>query len=177
MPAYGGELVVDVEHRVDGWVHGFDGHLGLEVANGRLLGRLVVDDVVEAVLDGALVGVIVGDGFVIADAEFGLQVVKSPEFVQRVRELRFMRRAVLLGRLGEAGEPGVEVDEELVEVRCGDAELAARRLPSRRRGCRASEGNPARAVTTLFLDASVLLAAFDPEDDHYEPASALLVNT
>jgi predicted nucleic acid-binding protein len=32
-------------------------------------------------------------------------------------------------------------------------------------------------VTTLFLDASVLLAAFDPEDDHYEPASALLVDT
>jgi predicted nucleic acid-binding protein len=32
-------------------------------------------------------------------------------------------------------------------------------------------------VTTLFLDASVLLAAFDPEDDHCEPASALLVNT
>jgi predicted nucleic acid-binding protein len=31
-------------------------------------------------------------------------------------------------------------------------------------------------VTTLFLDASVLLAAFDPEDDHHEPASALLVN-
>ncbi len=32
-------------------------------------------------------------------------------------------------------------------------------------------------MTTLFLDASVLLAAFDPEDDHYEPASALLVDT
>jgi predicted nucleic acid-binding protein len=31
-------------------------------------------------------------------------------------------------------------------------------------------------VTTLFLDASVLLAAFDPEDDHYEPASDLLVD-
>jgi predicted nucleic acid-binding protein len=31
-------------------------------------------------------------------------------------------------------------------------------------------------VTTLLLDASVLLAAFDPEDDHYEPASALLVD-
>lgn len=30
-------------------------------------------------------------------------------------------------------------------------------------------------MTTLLLDASVLLAAFDPEDDHYEPASALLV--
>lgn len=30
---------------------------------------------------------------------------------------------------------------------------------------------------TLFLDASVLLAAFDPEDDRYEPASALLVDT
>jgi predicted nucleic acid-binding protein len=29
-------------------------------------------------------------------------------------------------------------------------------------------------VTTLLLDASVLLAAFDPEDDHYEPARALL---
>lgn len=32
-------------------------------------------------------------------------------------------------------------------------------------------------MTTLLLDASVLLAAFDPEDDHYEPASALLVDT
>jgi predicted nucleic acid-binding protein len=32
-------------------------------------------------------------------------------------------------------------------------------------------------VTTLFLDASVLLAAFDPEDDHHEPASALLVDS
>lgn len=32
-------------------------------------------------------------------------------------------------------------------------------------------------MTTLFLDASVLLAAFDPEDDHYEPARALLVDT
>lgn len=31
-------------------------------------------------------------------------------------------------------------------------------------------------MTTLFLDASVLLAAFDPEDDHYAPASALLVD-
>ncbi len=31
-------------------------------------------------------------------------------------------------------------------------------------------------MTTLLLDASVLLAAFDPEDDHYEPASALLVD-
>lgn len=31
-------------------------------------------------------------------------------------------------------------------------------------------------MTTLFLDASVLVAAFDPEDDHYEPASTLLVN-
>jgi predicted nucleic acid-binding protein len=29
-------------------------------------------------------------------------------------------------------------------------------------------------VTRLLLDASVLLAAFDPEDDHYEPARALL---
>ena len=29
-------------------------------------------------------------------------------------------------------------------------------------------------MTTLLLDASVLLAAFDPEDDHYEPARALL---
>jgi adhesin HecA-like repeat protein len=29
-------------------------------------------------------------------------------------------------------------------------------------------------VTTLLLDASVLLAAFDPEDDHYEPARGLL---
>jgi len=32
-------------------------------------------------------------------------------------------------------------------------------------------------VTTLLLDASVLLAAFDPEDDHYGPASALLVDS
>lgn len=31
-------------------------------------------------------------------------------------------------------------------------------------------------MTTLFLDASVLLAAFDPEDDHHEPASTLLVD-
>lgn len=31
-------------------------------------------------------------------------------------------------------------------------------------------------MTTLLLDASVLLAAFDPEDDHHEPASALLVD-
>jgi predicted nucleic acid-binding protein len=29
-------------------------------------------------------------------------------------------------------------------------------------------------VTTLLLDASVLLAAFDPEDDYHEPARALL---
>lgn len=29
-------------------------------------------------------------------------------------------------------------------------------------------------MTTLLLDASVLLAAFDPEDDYYEPARALL---
>jgi predicted nucleic acid-binding protein len=29
-------------------------------------------------------------------------------------------------------------------------------------------------VTTLLLDASVLLAAFDPEDDHHEPARFLL---
>jgi predicted nucleic acid-binding protein len=29
-------------------------------------------------------------------------------------------------------------------------------------------------VTTLFLDASVLLAAFDSEDDHHEPSRALL---
>jgi predicted nucleic acid-binding protein len=31
-------------------------------------------------------------------------------------------------------------------------------------------------VTTLLLDASVLLAAFDPEDDHHEPARSLLEN-
>jgi predicted nucleic acid-binding protein len=31
-------------------------------------------------------------------------------------------------------------------------------------------------VTTLLLDASVLLAAFDPEDDHHEPARGLLEN-
>lgn len=29
-------------------------------------------------------------------------------------------------------------------------------------------------MTTLLLDASVLLAAFDPEDDYHEPARALL---
>lgn len=29
-------------------------------------------------------------------------------------------------------------------------------------------------MTTLLLDASVLLAALDPEDDHHEPARALL---
>jgi predicted nucleic acid-binding protein len=29
-------------------------------------------------------------------------------------------------------------------------------------------------VTTLLLDASVLLAAFDPDDDHHEPARDLL---
>jgi predicted nucleic acid-binding protein len=29
-------------------------------------------------------------------------------------------------------------------------------------------------VTTLLLDASVLLAAFDPEDNHHEPARVLL---
>jgi predicted nucleic acid-binding protein len=29
-------------------------------------------------------------------------------------------------------------------------------------------------VTTLLLDASVLLAALDPEDDHHDPARALL---
>jgi predicted nucleic acid-binding protein len=29
-------------------------------------------------------------------------------------------------------------------------------------------------VTTLLLDASVLLAAFDPEDDHHESARAIL---
>lgn len=31
-------------------------------------------------------------------------------------------------------------------------------------------------MTTLLLDASVLLAAFDPEDDHYRPSRALLVD-
>lgn len=31
-------------------------------------------------------------------------------------------------------------------------------------------------MTTLLLDASVLLAAFDPEDDHHEPARGLLEN-
>jgi predicted nucleic acid-binding protein len=31
-------------------------------------------------------------------------------------------------------------------------------------------------VTTLLLDASVLLAAFDPEDDHHKPARGLLKN-
>lgn len=29
-------------------------------------------------------------------------------------------------------------------------------------------------MTTLLLDASVLLAAFDPEDDHHKPARGLL---
>lgn len=32
-------------------------------------------------------------------------------------------------------------------------------------------------MTTLLLDASVLLAAFDPEDEHHVPASALLAST
>jgi predicted nucleic acid-binding protein len=32
-------------------------------------------------------------------------------------------------------------------------------------------------VTTLLLDASVLLAAFDPEDEHHESARSLLANT
>lgn len=32
-------------------------------------------------------------------------------------------------------------------------------------------------MTTLFLDASVLLAAFDPEDDHHEPSRILLENS
>lgn len=31
-------------------------------------------------------------------------------------------------------------------------------------------------MTTLLLDASVLLAAFDPEDDHHESARGLLEN-
>lgn len=31
-------------------------------------------------------------------------------------------------------------------------------------------------MTTLLLDASVLLAAFDPEDDHHEAARGLLEN-
>ena len=31
-------------------------------------------------------------------------------------------------------------------------------------------------MTTLLLDASVLLAAFDPDDDNHEPARALLEN-
>lgn len=31
-------------------------------------------------------------------------------------------------------------------------------------------------MTTLLLDASVLLAAFDPEDDHHESARSLLEN-
>ena len=52
----------------------FGGQLGLEIANSRLLGRLLVHDVIEAVLDGALVGVVVGDGFEVAGAEFGLAV-------------------------------------------------------------------------------------------------------
>lgn len=47
----GGKLVVDIEHRVDGGVRGFGSQWGLEVANSRLLGRFVVDDVVKAVLD------------------------------------------------------------------------------------------------------------------------------
>jgi predicted nucleic acid-binding protein len=32
-------------------------------------------------------------------------------------------------------------------------------------------------VTTLLLDASVLLAAFDPDDHHHEPARSLLVGS
>ncbi|HEX8959146.1 MAG TPA: PIN domain-containing protein, partial [Solirubrobacterales bacterium] len=47
-------------------------------------------------------------------------------------------------------------------------------LAPRRTLCRAGEGNAARSVTTLLLDASVLLAAFDPEDDHHKPARGLL---
>lgn len=31
-------------------------------------------------------------------------------------------------------------------------------------------------MTTLLLDASVVLAAFDPEDDHHQSANALLVD-
>lgn len=40
--------------------------------------------------------------------------------------------------------------------------------------CLTGQGNATRSVTTLLLDASVLLAAFDPEDQHHEPARALL---
>jgi predicted nucleic acid-binding protein len=32
-------------------------------------------------------------------------------------------------------------------------------------------------LTTLLLDASAILAAFDPEDKSHEPASALLIDT
>ena len=31
-------------------------------------------------------------------------------------------------------------------------------------------------MTTLLLDASVLLAAFDPDDDHHQPSRKLLVD-
>ncbi len=56
----------------------------------------------------------------------------------------------------------------------GDAIAAPRRLPPRRARRGAGEGDAARSVTALLLDASVLLAAFDPEDDHHESAQALL---
>jgi predicted nucleic acid-binding protein len=38
------------------------------------------------------------------------------------------------------------------------------------------EGDAARALTTLLLDASAILAAFDPEDMSHVPASALLTD-
>src|SRR5436190_2649995 len=57
----------------------------------------------------------------------------------------------------------------------GNAIAAQRRLAPRRTRCGAGKGNAARSVT-LLLDASALLAAFDPEDRHHEPARVLLEN-
>ena len=55
-----------------------------------------------------------------------------------------------------------------------NAIAAQRRLTPWRSRRGAGEGNAARSVTTLLLDASVLLAAFDPEDGHHEHSRALL---
>src|SRR5262245_16887031 len=56
----------------------------------------------------------------------------------------------------------------------GNAIAAQRRLAPWRRRRGTGEGDAARSVTALLLDASVLLAAFDPEDDHHRPARDLL---
>jgi hypothetical protein len=44
----------------------------------------------------------------------------------------------------------------------------------RRRGT--GQGHPARPMSTILLDASVILAAFDPDDRCHEAAVALLVD-